>query len=65
MKESSIIKLVMRATNRNKEKKGVVIHDSIEFGVCRYIKTHSGIFRVMCCDAGNELLAEQVPFIGY
>ena len=65
MKESSIIKLAMRATNRNKEKKSVVIHDSVEFGACRYIKTHGGIFRVMRCDSGNELFAEQVPFVGY
>ena len=65
MKESSIIKLAMRATNRNKEKKGVVIHDSIEFGICRYINTHGGTFRVMPCDFSNKLIAEQVPFVGY
>ena len=65
MKESSIIKLAMRATNRNKEKKSVVIYDSVELGVCRYIETHGGIFRVMHWGPDNKLLAEQVPFIGY
>ena len=65
MKESSIIKLAMRATNRNKEKKNVVIHDSNEFGICRYIHTHDGIFRVMPCDSDNGWFVEQVPFIGY
>ena len=65
MKESSIIKLAMRATNRNKEKKCVDIQDSVKFGVCRYIKTHGGIFRVMRCGSNNGLFAEQVPFIGY
>ena len=55
----------MRATNRNKEKKNVVIHDSIEFGVCRYINTHDGIFRVMPYDSGKGWCVDQVPFIGW
>ena len=65
MKESSVIKLAMRATNRNKEKKCVVIQDSVEFGLCRYVTTHGGVFRVMLCDSNNLPFAEQVPFIGY
>ena len=55
----------MRATNRNKEKKNVVIHDSIEFGICRYINTHGGTFRVMPYDSGKGWCVDQVPFIGW
>lgn len=65
MKESSIIKLAVRATNRNKDKKSVTIQDSADFGFCRYVKTHGGIYMVSEEFKGGKLIAEQVPFVSY
>lgn len=63
MNEQSIVKIAMRATRRSQSKKNVTIQDDASFGICRYVKTHGGIFRVMRDEFGYDV--GMVPFIGY
>ena len=62
MKDSSIVKIAMRATKKTAHKKSVTISDSDVFGVCRYVSTSRGIFRVMNCDFGY--MVEGVGCVG-